>query len=533
MNLIINKYDSEFKTKDNSLFEVLEWDKFKSLIRQIGLVKYFLKYDNIYLCIYKIETENNLLIILILMRCFSKKSIFIIENSGNETKVKLRNYILLFLNLITSAFYYLYIIFRVRIDIARLSSKYYKDSTNINEIKDILYLRTDFWFGIKAGGSIGHITGVINNFFNCNSNLNNVHFATTDSIPGVGKNIKTQIFKISPLFKEFYELKLFYSNFYFYNQLDKNIEANLIYQRLSLNNYLGLKLAKKLKIPLIIEYNGSEVWISRNWGKKLFHEKLSIRIEELVLKQANLIVVVSAPLKKELIERGINEKNILINPNGVDTFKYSMQNYNQDILRIKYNFTNDKVIIGFIGTFGPWHGAEILAEAFCLLIKDNPGFKNILHLLMIGDGIRLNNVKSIISLNSLDDFVTYTGLVPQNEGPNFLAVCDILVAPHVPNRDGSPFFGSPTKLFEYMSMSKGIVASELDQIGEILTHRETAYLVEPGNVTELSKGIYTLISDKNLLDKLGKNARKLVIEKYSWEIHTKKIFDKLVELTNK
>jgi len=44
---------------------------------------------------------------------------------------------------------------------------------------------------------------------------------------------------------------------------------------------------------------------------------------------------------------------------------------------------------------------------------------------------------------------------------------DILLSPHVPLEDGKrPFFGSPTKLFEYMAMGNGIVASRLGQIGE-------------------------------------------------------------------
>ncbi len=57
----------------------------------------------------------------------------------------------------------------------------------------------------------------------------------------------------------------------------------------------------------------------------------------------------------------------------------------------------------------------------------------------------------------------------QSEAPTYLAISDIVVSPTVPNPDGSPFFGSPTKLFEYMAMGKPIVASDLDQIGEVLT----------------------------------------------------------------
>ena len=62
-----------------------------------------------------------------------------------------------------------------------------------------------------------------------------------------------------------------------------------VYQRYSLNNYAGLRLARRLDVPLVIEYNGSEIWMGRHWGRPLKHEALSRRIEELNLSSADLI----------------------------------------------------------------------------------------------------------------------------------------------------------------------------------------------------------------------------------------------------
>ena len=74
-----------------------------------------------------------------------------------------------------------------------------------------------------------------------------------------------------------------------------------------------------------------------------------------------------------------------------------------------------------------------------------------------------------------------------------MAACDLLASPHVPNSDGTPFFGSPTKLFEYMAMGKGIIASDLDQIGEVLEHDHTAWMVKPGDAESLMLGLKTMI----------------------------------------
>ena len=122
-----------------------------------------------------------------------------------------------------------------------------------------------------------------------------------------------------------------------------------------------------------------------------------------------------------------------------------------------------------------------------------------------------------------------TGLIPQEQGPEHLAACDILVSPHVPNPDGTPFFGSPTKLFEYMAMGKGIVASDLDQIGEVLRHDVTALLVKPADVKSLCEGLIVLIEDKSRRN-AGSKCQNHVVSRFTWEAHTGRIIDKLTEL---
>ena len=123
----------------------------------------------------------------------------------------------------------------------------------------------------------------------------------------------------------------------------------------------------------------------------------------------------------------------------------------------------------------------------------------------------------------MENYATFTGIVSYQEIPQYLAACDILVSPHVPNPDGTPFFGSPTKLFEYMAMGKGIVASNLAQIGEVLEHQKTAWLVKPGDVKDLADGILRLAQDKKLREELGKNARQKAIKNYTWEENVKRL----------
>src|SRR5207342_2849964 len=158
----------------------------------------------------------------------------------------------------------------------------------------------------------------------------------------------------------------------------------------------------------------------------------------------------------------------------------------------------------FVGTFGQWHGADVLARAIRRMCDTDAEWmrRSKLRFVLVGDGLKMPLVREILG-DVCDPFVTLTGLVPQADAPAYLAASDLLLSPHVANADGSRFFGSPTKLFEYMAMGKAIVASDLDQIGDVLKHGETAWMVPPADVGALTDGMDRLVRDPALRGALG------------------------------
>jgi glycosyltransferase involved in cell wall biosynthesis len=176
------------------------------------------------------------------------------------------------------------------------------------------------------------------------------------------------------------------------------------------------------------------------------------------------------------------------------------------------------VVAGFVGTFGPWHGVEKLAEA----IKSMRAEEKV-RFLLVGSGSLHTEVEKQLETEVRAGQVIFTGSVAHDRVPALLDACDILVAPHVPLADGSEFFGSPTKVFEYMAMGKAIVASRLGQIGEVLTDRETALLVEPGNVGQLAAAIMKLVESDELRAQLGANAREVAEREYTWKHNAQRV----------
>jgi len=388
-----------------------------------------------------------------------------------------------------------------------------------------LYLRTDMVFGVRSGGSVGHIAGVLNNL---GEFAGKPVFVTTDTMPTVREDIATNLIPLPERYWDFPE----FINFYMNSVIDATIQVALggqpiafVYQRYGIGNFSGLQAARRFDAPFVLEFNGSEVWAYRNWGKPLKNEALALKIEELNLRHADLIVVVSQPIQEQLLAMGIPIERVLVNPNAVNPDVY-YPDIDGTPVREQYGLQN-KTVLGFIGTFGAWHGAEVLAEAFGKLMTQYPEYKENVRLLMIGDGMKMLEVKHNLARYEVPDYAVLTGMVHQSKGAAHLAACDILVSPHVPNADGSTFFGSPTKLFEYMAMGRGIVASDLDQIGEVLDHEQTAWMVRPGDADDLMQGMKKLIDHPQFARKLGEAARQRVVERHTWRAHTKNIIEKL------
>ena len=104
--------------------------------------------------------------------------------------------------------------------------------------------------------------------------------------------------------------------------------------------------------------------------------------------------------------------------------------------------------------------------------------------------------------------------------------CDVCVSPHVPNPDGSRFFGSPTKLFEYMGLGSPIVASDLEQIGEVIEHERTGLLCPPGDVQAAADAVAAAARRRRAAS--AARARRRSSEArthYSWDAHARRILD--------
>ncbi len=382
----------------------------------------------------------------------------------------------------------------------------------------IVYLRATSGPGTQAGGAASHLRGVVDALINLGAE---VSLISNDAIAGLDQS-DARLTIVEP--KAGGETRALFdiqNNMVFTRAVLPLITReppDFIYQRYARFSWSGVVATLRTSRPLFLEYNGSEVWVGRHWDG-VGRLNLLARFELLNLAAAARIFVVSEVERRNLENSGIAANKIIVNPNGVDTDVFRPGVGGGDVRR-ELGVSPDDVLVGFVSTFGPWHGALTLAEAI-KAISTKPSVR----FLLVGSGVLLGEVEQLLRSESENGRVIFTGAVDHERVPALLDACDVLVAPHVPLAEGSEFFGSPTKLFEYMAMGKGIVASRLGQIGEVLTHEETALLVEPGDAGALKEAIVRLVESPELREHLGKEAREIAVRSYTWKHNAQRVLD--------
>jgi glycosyltransferase involved in cell wall biosynthesis len=394
-----------------------------------------------------------------------------------------------------------------------------------------LYIKTAPFGKGAVGGSITHTFGIINGFVAAGIELTVLTTEEIDSCAGKVVVLPIEYNRTLPPFVRDYIYYRQYRQAILHWIQQHKPHFDFVYSRHMPLCDVSSQVASSKKIFNILEINNTQsdsVWslvieprmmykckrkltrvFYRLAGKILL--KWIEKIEIPVIKAADHVVVISEQIKSKLVTRKlIDEKSIMVLPNGVDPAVFRPDNEAGSAVRQRYAIGKDKILVGFAGTFGNWHGIPELTQAIDAIAN-----REDLAFLLMGDGLMRPQMQK--QLGKYQN-VIFTGLVPYLEMPAHLAACDILIVSNSwdPKYE-EPFFGSPTKLFEYMSMGKAIVASRLEQMNDLLSDGKSALMFNPGDVPGMVSAIVRVAGDPALRDKLGRNARELAVQKHTWK----------------
>jgi glycosyltransferase involved in cell wall biosynthesis len=219
----------------------------------------------------------------------------------------------------------------------------------------------------------------------------------------------------------------------------------------------------------------------------------------------DVIVFVSKSTQKAYIEKKlINPKKSYLIYNGIETkiLQQKMKISTPDTLKEK-----DLIKIGLIANINKMKGQDILVEIINLIMKESTNFKVYLIGRVIDEEFH-RQLKELISVKHLENIIFLIGEI-ENIYEWFSNIDIVLLSSRAES--------FPISIIEAMYFKKPVIAFEIDGIPEIISNGHNGILISPFDKVEFSKNLINLINDPQTRIRLGENANKTVLDKFTME----------------
>jgi len=210
--------------------------------------------------------------------------------------------------------------------------------------------------------------------------------------------------------------------------------------------------------------------------EKVFRNFCNAFIEKIAITGITYIVSVSRSLENKLLEQGLPQEKIQVVFNGVPT---------SSPLPIRKP-TAGKWVIGTVALFRPRKGLEVLLSALSLLKKKGISF----HFKAVGsfETPQYESSLKVLARNlDIEGNIEWRGF--QSDVNSELSQMDIFVLPSLYGE------GMPMVILEAMATGVPVIASKVEGIPEIIEHKKTGLLVNPGCSEELAVSLHELINN--------------------------------------
>ena len=229
---------------------------------------------------------------------------------------------------------------------------------------------------------------------------------------------------------------------------------------------------------------------------------------------AHRFIVISEHMRRNFIARGVDATQIDLLYNPIDMEYFHPDPILRKMSREQLGYTEDDIVLGFIGAMHPDKGMLPLCDAINQAMKEAPKLKAI----WIGDGLAVHDLKAKIQRG---------GFAPRHAwhtwSPNVLsyyAALDMLAVPTI----GNEAFGRVS--IEAQACGIPVLCSDNGGLPETFEPDVTGLLIPPGDVPAWRDAILNLAGDKQLRMQMQNKGRDWVVQKFS----TKEIAKQFIKL---
>jgi len=287
----------------------------------------------------------------------------------------------------------------------------------------------------------------------------------------------------------------------------------------------GVAIKRELGIPLVFHVHSTEKGRTLGNGSDVVSN-----IESRGGLMADMIITVSEAMKSELMELGFPKEKIQVCYNGVDPKKYSREQVSDEKVREvrqRYGVGDNDLMALFVGRLVWIKGVDRLIRAMPQVLQTIPNLK----LVIVGLGEMREYLEKLVQTLKLQDVVKFRfEFIPEEERIAHYAACDVAAFPSLYEPFG-------IVALEAMSMGKPVVvgAAGISGMKESVVPNgpdQCGFHVNPEDPADIAWGLINAVQDPQRKEWLGKNGRKIVLERFSWDVIAKKtaeLYSKLLE----
>ena len=276
-------------------------------------------------------------------------------------------------------------------------------------------------------------------------------------------------------------------------ELIRATDAKLLHTHDWRSDIIGYYAAKKAGIPIITTVY---VWFKR---------PLKIRISEMIdawrIRKFDLVTGICEATRQQCVDRGVKASKTRVLISGISDDRYR-PDVDRDAVRRRFGIAPEDLAFVYTARFYLEKAHLCLIDAVAQAIKTCPN----LRVLLLGSGPLENKIRQRARQLGVDDAVIMPGFV--DDVPEVLRAMDVMV-------HASLAEGIPLAVYEGMLAGLPVIGSNVDGTPEVVIPGQTGWRVPPNDPHALGQRIVEAAESGEIRDKLGRQARQLILERYN------------------
>jgi glycosyltransferase involved in cell wall biosynthesis len=248
------------------------------------------------------------------------------------------------------------------------------------------------------------------------------------------------------------------------------------------------------------------------YGRRGFFYRVMLELEDWTFRFADVSIATNESYRKIAIARGgMPPQRVFVVRSGPSLERMKIVPPQESLKKGR------KHLVGYVGVMGKQEGIDLLLQSVKCIVHEHG--RTDIHFGLVGGGTSLEEMKNLSKALGVQDFVTFTGRVPDADLLAVLNTADVCVNPDLANRMND--ISTMNKIMEYMALGKPMVQFDLAE-GRFSAQDASLY-AKRNDPVDFAQKIISLVDDEAKRKIMGAFGRERVENELEWRYEAPKL----------